>query len=94
MIAIDRAGKCDAGKLAVDCAVFRTAGPVGHLTLLAPWVERRRSNCWCVILVHLTRACTHWLQIWDLVAVLSSVGFSLPAGRQACLSARNPRRDR
>jgi hypothetical protein len=47
MIAIDRAGKCDAGNLAFDCVVFCTAWPVSHLTLLAHWVERRRSNCNC-----------------------------------------------
>src|ERR1700757_3177465 len=63
------AGKCAAGKLAVDCAVFRTAGPVGHLTLLTHWVERRRSNCYCAILVHLTRHCTQWLQIWVFVVL-------------------------
>ena len=68
MIASAGAGKCDAGKLAFDCVVFGTAGPVGHLTLLAHWEERRRSKCYCVILVHLTRGRTHWLQIWDFVA--------------------------
>ena len=47
MIAINRAGKCDAGKLAFNCVVFCTAWPVSHLTLLAHWVERRRSNCKC-----------------------------------------------
>ena len=47
MIAINRAGKCDAGNLAFDCVVFCTAWPVSHLTLLAHWVERRRSNCNC-----------------------------------------------
>ena len=67
MIASDGAGKCDAGNLAFDCVVFRTAGPVGHLTLLAHWEERRRSKCYCAILVHLTRGCTHWLQIWVFV---------------------------
>ena len=51
MIAINRAGKCDAGKLAFDCVVFCTAWPVSHLTLLAHWVERRRSNCNCYYLL-------------------------------------------
>jgi len=75
MSAIDRAGKCDAGKLAFDCVVFCTAWPVSHLTLLAHWVERRRSNCYCycAILVDLTRRCTQWLQIWVFVALLACV---------------------
>jgi hypothetical protein len=77
MSAIDRAGKCDAGKLAFDCVVFCTAWPVAHLTLLAHWVERRRSNCYrycyCAILVDLTRRCTQWLQICDFVALLACV---------------------
>ena len=75
MSAIDRAGKCDAGKLAFDCVVFCTAWPVSHLTLLAHWVERRRSNCYryCAILVDLTRRCTQWLQIWLFVALLACV---------------------
>ena len=81
MSAIDRAGKCDAGKLVFDCVVFCTAWPVSHLTLLAHWVERRRSNCYCnrccycAILVDLTRRCTQWLQIWLFVALLACVGF-------------------
>jgi len=84
MSAIDRAGKCDAGKLAFDCVVFCTAWPVSHLSLLAHWVERRRSNyncyshcyshCYCAILVHLTRRCTQWLQIWLFVALLVYAG--------------------
>jgi hypothetical protein len=52
-----------AGKLAFDCITFRTIWPVGHLTLLAPWVERRRSTHHCVTLIHSTRKCTQWLQI-------------------------------
>jgi len=74
MSAIDRAGKCDAGKLAFDCVVFCTAWPVSHLSLLAHWVERRRSNCYCAILVHLTRRCTQWLQIWLFVAQAPPAG--------------------
>ena len=44
--------------------------------LPGPWVispssltgtERRRSKCYCAILVHLTRGRTHWLQIWVFV---------------------------
>src|ERR1700722_14549783 len=31
------------------------------------------ANCYCAILVHLTRRCTQWLQIWDFVALLACV---------------------
>src|SRR6202035_5702182 len=48
----------DAGNCAVDFTDLQTTGPV-HLTLLAPWIERRRSNY--VTLIHLTHKCTQWL---------------------------------
>ena len=48
-----------AGNFTVDFTELQTTGPVGHLTLLAPWIERRRSNY--VTLVHLTHKCTQWL---------------------------------
>jgi pyruvate/2-oxoglutarate dehydrogenase complex dihydrolipoamide acyltransferase (E2) component len=68
MIAV-RYARNAAGKFAFDYTAFRTIWPVGHLTLLAHWVERRRSNCNCVTLIHSTRKCTQWLQLWLFVGV-------------------------
>jgi hypothetical protein len=68
MIAV-RYARNAAGKFAFDYTAFRTIWPVGHLTLLAPWVERRRSNCNCVTLIHSTRKCTQWLQLWLFVGL-------------------------